>query len=301
MSEPLPVPEFDATDEQTKRVPKLDAVPASRAILKDSWPSIALGIVLAGGAYPVILSSGYVMIGFVFIVGRQLIGDPGLGHAPFLLGTALIGFVYALFLGMIGIIWSFIVALVTLPFVHAFVWSLKLREDVVWLGAFSGGVVGFIAVLPMMLRLPEIIGVDRLWPGLLMIALGPGLTTVLGQIGGAWGGWRAARRATEKAERHRALVAIGWRTDAHPATQETDPVDCELQPRFQFRIHHLLWLSLWLSLLLSVIRLSGVPFAFVLPLLIVWCVYQAATMYFGRMLLQRRVERWQRAHEPRST
>ena len=57
------------------------------------------------------------------------------------------------------------------------------------------------------------------------------------------------------------------------------------EPRLQFRIHHLLWISVWCSLLLTAIRLGGIPFGYVLPLVAGWVVYQSATMWLGGKLV----------------
>jgi hypothetical protein len=293
---------LDATDHSPSKAPVIDGrstSPENR--LKESWPSIVLGIILAGWAYPVVIASGYVVIGFVAILGRQFMGVSAIGLVPFLLGSALIGVLYALFVGMIGMMWTFFVSLVTLPIVHAFVRSLQLNMSIVWLGAVAGGLVGFVAMLPLMLEIPGLMGSNNQWSAMLMLVLGPGLTTILGQIGGGWGGWRAVRRAVDKAERHRALVAIGWRSDSPPASVNADPPIVEPQPRLHFRTRHLLWLCVWISLLLSVIRLSGVPFEFALPLLVGWGVFQAATLCAGWVIVKRLVPGWQSAQERRST
>jgi hypothetical protein len=69
------------------------------------------------------------------------------------------------------------------------------------------------------------------------------------------------------------------------------PDDTPMKPQawqgLQFGTRHLLWIAAWLSLLLSIIRLSGVPFEFALPLLAGWVVYQGATLWIGGRLARR--------------
>ena len=71
-----------------------------------------------------------------------------------------------------------------------------------------------------------------------------------------------------------------------------DAGDGTPRPRLQFRIHHLLWISVWLSVLLALIRLCGLPFEFTLPILVGWIVYQAATLWLGGKIV-RRFRKWQ--------
>jgi hypothetical protein len=302
MAEPPTAAEFNELTEQAVRVPEIVARPAApERLLKAGWPSIAVSIIVAGGGYSVVLSSVYVTIGFFVILSRLFFGNSNLVAVPFLVGSAFIGVVYAVLLGIVGMMWTSAVTAVALPILYAVAWSLQLRVNIVWLAAFSGGLIGFVAVLPMMLHIPEMIGANDRWMALITLVLGPGLSTVLGQIGGAWGGWRAARRAADKVEWHRALVAIGWRTDPPPAPENAQPPNDAAEPQFRFQIRHLLWLSVWLSLLLSVIRLSGVPFEFALPLLVGWGVYQSATLFVGAILMKRVARRWQTPDNRRST
>jgi hypothetical protein len=60
----------------------------------------------------------------------------------------------------------------------------------------------------------------------------------------------------------------------------------------------MLWIFVWFSLLLSVIRLSGIPFEFALPLLVGWLVYQAATLYCGSLYFKWREARLSRSVQP---
>ena len=44
---------------------------------------------------------------------------------------------------------------------------------------------------------------------------------------------------------------------------------------------------MWLSLLLSLIRLCGIPYEFILPLLLGWLLFQMMTLSLGRWLFRR--------------
>jgi hypothetical protein len=131
---------------------------------------------------------------------------------------------------------------------------------------------------------------------LILLVAGPGLTTILGQFGGAWGGAGAMRK-------FRRTLAANSLTDSLSEFEEVafdggnssdskGPISgiVERQP-FQFGIRHLLWITFWLSLLLSAIRLSGVPFRYVIPLLAGWLAYQIATLYVGSHIV-RKFARW---------
>jgi hypothetical protein len=208
---------------------------------------------------------------------------------------AVMAFVMSGVAGMVGLVWSAIVTFVTMPLVYLFVRSLRLRGNLIWFGAVWGGLIGFLAVfpLPMTMMGAAIHGptFDDLLPVAIVLAIGPGLTTIVGQLGGAWGARRAIEARSAKNWAATLAAAGGWGDVVQPAPDGSgkdaeSPAD-EAPGRFQFGIRHLLWITVWASLLLSLIRLSGIPFQFVLPLLIGWLVYQSATFYFGSRLLRR--------------
>ena len=163
----------------------------------------------------------------------------------------------------------------------------RFAEDLVSLGAASGGLVGFVALLPITLSLPWTVGLSEAGTLVLILAVGPGLTTILGQIGGAWGGRRAAYFAkfaganAIAAESLELSAAMGWRAIDRVSDSNAS------EPRLQFSIRHLLWIFVWLSLILSVIKLCRLPFEFVLPVLVGWFVYQLATLSIGSYLARR--------------
>jgi hypothetical protein len=239
--------------------------------LRKSWSSIALGIILAGGLYPV-------LAGVALLTIQTLIDWPGLfDFIQLSFALLLLAFVGA----VAGMVWTNVWVVGTLPIVLIVVWSLKIRGSIVWIGAFWGGLVGCIAVLPFLLMAGFN---DHL---LLGIVIGPALTTVIGQIGGAWGGQRAVRRIAwyeSIARRRTDECASEPHHQSSPKADETEAAGSSI--RFQFRIRHLLWTFVWMSVLLSVVRLLGVPFEIVMPFLFGWLVYQAATLWIGGRLVR---------------
>jgi hypothetical protein len=238
--------------------------------LSKGWSSVALGIILAGGVYPVVLAGVGSLLLLVF-------ESPNV--AEFLVGAAVI-VIYSVITALAGLVWTNVVVVVTLPFVLLIVWSLRVRGGIVWLGAFWGGLVGFVAVLPFMF----IGGIGN--ELVTALAFGPALTTVIGQLGGAWGGRRALRRidwyerAVARATVKERLTGVS-RHEAEPVADEPP----QRQARFQFRIRHLMWTAVWLSVFLSLIRLLGIPFELAMPVLGGWFVYQAGTLCLGWLLM----------------
>jgi hypothetical protein len=210
---------------------------------------------------------------------------------------------FALLGAVVGLLWSAFVSAVVLPIVHLFVWSLKPRGNIIWFGAFCGGLIGFVAVLPFVLALAsEFARPAASYELVVALSIGPGLTTVLGQLGGAWGGRRGLRYARwyERALAHASLSPSQADGDCvYPADL---PVTSSPSPaRLQFGVRHLLWMAVWVSLLLSVIRLSGIALEFALPLLVGWFLFQAATLWVGGMVVPRVDAWWASRRKSRST
>ncbi|MEX0642896.1 MAG: hypothetical protein WD468_09360 [Pirellulales bacterium] len=259
-----------------------------------SWMTIARSIVLAGIAYAVFLALIQYTFSMMFILLGQL-GQPsaGLSERAMMTGMILIGSVIqAVFYAIAGMVLASVLSLVMLPIVYLVVWSLKMRGSVVWLGAFCGGLVGFLAALPIIaiagFSVVPSASADMFWIMAMGLLIGPCLATMFGQIGGARGGYRAAQRTAAIWQ-----VTPAATTDACMATSPLPPVnarththDSTPRPRMQFRIHHLLWIMLWLSVLLTLIRLCGLPFEFILPLLAGWTVYQASTLWLGGKIVR---------------
>jgi hypothetical protein len=256
------------------------------------WSRIGMGIVLAGGAYPIVVAA----IGLALALIIALLNSPygaAVGE-----GVGLVfGFaIYTVFAALVGILWSGLVTVLTLPIIYLFAWSLSLTTSIVRIGAFSGGLVGFICVLPLTLSVPWYDFGGDIWQVVFMITLGPMLTTILGQLGGAWGGSKS--RAIGPARNWNLLVGPAA---GEPTTGNPTDVHEKAPPSFQFGIRHLLWISVWLSLLLALIRVSGIPFELMLPLLLGWIVFQSATIWIGGLLLPR-LSQWRaRRRQFRST
>jgi hypothetical protein len=278
MSDPTAVAEFDPVVVQQHD--DSDAPRDDNSLdvkLRQSWPTIALGIVVAGGAYPTILLT--TVIGLL-VLSMQL----RIGELPMIVRPALM----ICSVGpLIGLLWTGVVVAVTMPLVYVVVGSLKLHGSIVWLGAFFGGLVGFTAVLPFILHAGLDEDFSEFWATAFMLVEGPGLTTVLGQLGGAWGAWRAVRPR----RRYEPAMSLPMLEPAPALEQTVFQCDRRTYPPvwqgIRFGTRHLLWIAVWLSLLLSIIRLSGVPFEFALPLLVGWVAYQTTTLWIGGRLVER--------------
>lgn len=247
--------------------------------LEASWPSIGPTIALAGTAYLVVLA-----LGMSLIIIAALLILPFTGGGPVQAKDVGEGVVIVFLVGTVGaglgLIWASIVCLAILPLVYLFVLSLQLRGSLIQLGAFAGGLVGFVAVMPFIFGeySPARTGS---WPELIFVLLvGPGLTTILGQLGGAWGGWR--ERWYERAVADAGIGERGPLDQAANGSADNGPLS---YPRIQFGIRDLLVMGIWISLLLAGIRFSGLGFEVVLPLGLGWLIYQAATMWIGGRLL----------------
>lgn len=272
-------------------------------LVDTSWVDIAYGIMLAGGFYPLVVIAIPSVVGLIAVFLHQIAhGDSALNLGESL-GMLFGLFLFAGILGLGGIVWSGLVSVVSLPFMYLIAWSLKLRGSVLIWGAFCGGLVGFLTAL-----LPFVLGFlhdsadwsNEFLAWVLALAIGPGIATVMGQIGGAWGGQRAKR----KEQKFQSAVELAGndldRIQRHPMG-DTQAMQRSAKLAFQFRIRHLLWIGVWLSLLLSAIRLSGIPFEYILPLLCGWLVYQAGTLWAGWRLAQWLGPWWRGRRERRCT
>jgi hypothetical protein len=270
-------------------------------LMSYNGPSICFGIMLAGAVYPLIVAACLLAVYVAYLVVN--VGQfSSRGGVAELMTVPLALAVYASGGALLSLMWVGAVAMITLPITYLFVRSLKLHGSLVSLGAASGGVVGFIAVMPWTVSLPWIGGAGEFWLYVVGIALGPCLATVLGQVGGAWGGRRAALHlanyygiiATPSSER-------ATQTAAELPAETSESVEGRGGSSWQFGIRHLMWLIVWISLLLSVIRLSGVPFGFAIPLLAGWIVYQWITLRIGVRLLNWLGPKWAARRAIRST
>lgn len=280
MTTPLPLTEYETTE--MARQPAASNLGSQGLLidqLRKGWSSIAFGIIVAGGAYPVIAGLGGLLIGVIF--DRPSVSE--LIGALFLVGP------YSMIAALVGLVWTNVVVVVTLPAMLLVVWSLRMRGSIVWLGAFWGGLVGFAAAWPVAF----FVGVPS--TAIVALAVGPGLTTIIGQIGGAWGGRRAIERM---AWYERALSRASVETRLLGATRSSTTSLSEAKEdkvaagavrgtaRFQFGIRHLMWAAVWISVLLSLIRLVGIRLEVAVPVLAGWVLYQMTTLVIGGMIFR---------------
>jgi hypothetical protein len=260
-------------------------------LFKEELPNIILGVALAGGFCPIVMWAVFVMLGIV-----QAIWDGALPEMP-LLSLAFSALVCAIG-GVIAFIYATFVFVFVYWAVYWFVRSLQMRGDVIWLAAFSGGLAGFVAVLPVFLLVlgtgPQVAGLH--WGLMLAMIAMAGPTTVMGQIGGAWRVWR-----DWSYERSVAAAAVVDNVEAEESGATELAVGRRVDQKWiQFRIWHLLVLSFWVSLLLTAIRLCGIDVVAGIVLLVGWTVFQAVTLLVGGLMV-RWWSRWKRRRQSRST
>src|SRR4051794_25272205 len=157
------------------------------------WRQIFHGVVVAGGIYPILVAAMYLGVGIAVSFVQESSSDALL--LSFSMFMAAIW--YTVIVALVGLLWAAVVCLAVFPVVYFFISSLELRGSIISLGAYCGGLVGFAAVLPFLMMVLVYEHSEGLWAGVLLLAFGPCLTTVLGQLGGAWGG----RRATQSSDK----------------------------------------------------------------------------------------------------
>jgi hypothetical protein len=233
--------------------------------------SIGLGIALAGAVYPCVVSIGIFLLTVVQLNHFPKF-NPSLYHSDIDEAVAIVFYGSTIGAG-VGLLWSTVICIAVLPFVYLVALSLQARGSLTRLGAFAGGLVGFVAVMPLLLDALRFAhsGTTNILP----LIVFPGLTTILGQVGGAWGGRRVAQH--ERAFATQSIKGVGGAGASAIIVQS---------PRIQFGIRHLLWVAVWVSLLLTAIRLIFGSFELVLPLLVGWLVYQVATIWVGERLIR---------------
>jgi hypothetical protein len=266
-------------------------------VISYDWARIGMGIALAGGAYPLVLATIFAAFGAITFVWSNVAGyqnGPRLSEG---IEVVVMLLVYSFVSGLIGVLWSGFVTVLTLPVIYLVAWSLSLQTSIVRLGAFAGGLVGFICVLPLTLSVPWVNFGGDVWQIVFVVSLGPMLATVLGQLGGTWGG----SKSRELGPAHAWQQSLVGSAAPEPADGEPSDGHGSDRPRLQFGIRHLLWISVWLSLLLALIRICGIPFELILPLLICWLLFQSAAMWAGGLLVQKLVQWRAQRQQFRST
>jgi hypothetical protein len=249
--------------------------------LKTGWFDIVWPTALAGGAYPIVLTVGFLLATIAEIIRYWLTGSFGLTRN--LLETATTLLLLSTVGTLIGIGWAGIVCVAIISLVYLFARSLELRGNLVWLGGFTGGLTGFVAVMPPIMD--ELRFVHTWATVVFSLLIGPALTTVLGQLGGAWGAHRAREREKAAAERVRSLIELGRETEPVVA-DSIIAIDVETPAGVRFRIVHLMWIAVWLGLLLITVRLFGIRYRVAVPALLIWFVYQTLTLWAGSQLLR---------------
>ena len=178
------------------------------------WRQIFHGVVVAGSIYPILVATIYVGVGIVVSFVQRSNSDALL--LSFSMFMAAIW--YTVIVAVIGLLWAAVVCLAVFPVVYFFISSLDLRGSIVSLGAYTGGLVGFAAVLPFLMLVLVSEHSEGLWAGVLLLAFGPCLTTVLGQLGGAWGG-RRATQSSDKWYLEQLAIALFQATQFPPSTR----------------------------------------------------------------------------------
>lgn len=261
------------------------------------WWLIAVGSILAAGIYPLLL----IPIGTIIYFAENLAALTSNPANSSAILTEVIKFCLFMPLFSLGcLFWLSAIAALILPVLHLVVRSLELRVSFTRLGAFTGGLLVFFATFPMWLDWPRNAGS---WEVARVLLLGPAVATIVGQIGGAYGGLRASRRAEHQSKVRQRLMKLGWR---EPAVYDiprdaNEPSTNKYRPWFRFRTSHLLWVAAWISLLLAAIRSVGVRFETVLPVIFGWLLYQTVTLWLGAVLVRRIAPWWASRWQGRST
>lgn len=257
---------------------------------RDDWSNISGGIVLAAFAYPfVLLASLSLVLTVVWLVaGRAQVLQA-------IVAIFVVGMVPGLFAAFFGMIWAGIVNACITHLLHAVIRSLELRPTVILYGAFKGGLVGFLSVLPLGYFVHTPIVPMSEWAGPLLF--GPCLATIVGQAGGAWGGRKA--NWYERAIASSQVAAVGREVtfvDEHAARSSN-----VARVHFRFGVRHMLWVTTWLSVLLALIRLAGIPFYISLAILFGWLLFQSLTLWLGGVLVRWLGPWWIQRRQGRST
>jgi hypothetical protein len=264
------------------------------------WFSISRGILFAAFLYPLAVTINVFLL-FVVEVLFNVRTLQNIGHGEITFAV-MIAVGFSIVAGLASLILASMAAAATLPIIHLVVWSLKIRPNWVTLGAFAGGLVGFLAVLSLATLQPNAFDMRADVETFMTLWLGPGVATIVGQYGGAVGGRNACWRLTARAASRRSLIRLGsGRFRAEDTNADDDDSMGSSRPWIRFRTVHLLWVGVWLSLLLTAFRLSGVPNELILPVLLIWTIYQAATLRVGSWLLPHLAAAWRAGRQIRST
>lgn len=260
------------------------------------WWSITQWSILAAGAYPLLLLA--VGLSVQCVKGVLF----GFAASKFTAVEWLWMCLYQIVFSFGCLFWVGAIAAITIPILHFVIRSLELRVRLTYLGAFAGGLLILLATLPISLDWPRMQRNSGSWEVARVLTMVVAVATIVGQIGGAYGGLRAARRTQRQYRVRQQLLKLGWRQPAfNDLSPETNEPSANSNRRFQFRTVHLLWVAAWISLLLAAIRLVGLRFETVLPVIFGWLLYQAITLWLGTVLFRRLAPWWHRRRQGRST
>lgn len=232
-----------------------------------AWRPAAISIHFAGALYPVLV--GLMSVGFALVSSAPSLWKADASALEFM-QFVVVALIYTFCGALIGFIWSAAVCLVVLPIAKLFARSLRIGARFELVMAICGGLVGFIAVIPLLALLLS--GRDWEWEVLIwVLPLGPGLATILGQLGGAMG----ARREVLV---NRAVLPPDAPSNKHGP--------------LQFGTRKLQWTCVWVSVLLTAFKLTGAPLEFALAVVTSWIVFQTLTLYVGWIIATKAWPRW---------
>jgi hypothetical protein len=247
------------------------ATPPILPLQRYKWSVAAVWIAIAGAAYPTVFSLSVLGLEALLSLPEFIRGGGDLSIiVREIVSAGIMVLLYAVICGgIVGFFWATTVCIIVLPVSYMVARSLRVRVGFSMLMAFNGGAVGFIAVMPFVLILNNQTDWSLLnWT----LPLGPGLTTILGQLGGALGGRREMR--------------------INSAVLPPEP-ESSARQSFQFGIRQLLWVGVGLSLFLTLLKLTGVRLELVGVIVAAWLICQSVTLCVGLLVATRVWPRWQ--------
>lgn len=223
-----------------------------------------VGIWLAAALYGLILGLLMAAVTLAFYPWQQ-----GVGNLTSILAVGitsfLIGFCFLLILLVP------LVVLLSLGVAYAFSYSMGLLAYRQATAAFAGGLAGFLGTVVAFTA-----SIQSHWFAAICVGLlGPGLATLLGQIGGWWGTSDPARFKRRRELGHSPVPGNLPSTNSQP---------------LRFGIRQLLVVTTWLAVIFTLLKLAGWLNAIVLTVLLGWLVFQACTLRLVAWLGNRRLE-----------
>jgi len=223
-----------------------------------------VGIWLAAAAYGLILG---LLMAATFLLSyswqrslESLFSSLVIGACFFFMGYSLLLFVLVP-----------LVTLFSIGVAYFFYYTVGVAAHRQATAAFAGGLAGFLGTVVAFTA-----SIQSHWFAAICVGLlGPGLATLLGQIGGWWGTSYPARFKRGRELGHSPVP------DSLPSTNS--------QP-LRFGIRQLLVVTTWLAVIFTLLKLAGWLNAIVLTVLLGWLVFQACTLRLVAWLGNRRLE-----------